>query len=135
MGIFSLGINVCYLGFDLLMLGLMGRAIQSTYGNKYIYLLYGLGALFGGITNVVFQRPSPYIQPQVGAESALAAYLTFMGLINPHQTFMLFFFPMRAWVLLLLVGTYSLMFDPQKKMFAGMTAGLTVFQLMRGRFI
>lgn len=48
------------------MLGLMGRAIQSSYGNKYVYWLYGLGALFGGLTTSAFQRPSPYIQPQVG---------------------------------------------------------------------
>lgn len=121
--------------FDMLMLGLMGRAIQATYGNKYIYWLYGLGAVFGGLTTSVFQRPSPYIQPQVGAESVVAAYLTFLGMLNPHQTFMLFFFPVRAWVLLAVMGTYSLMFDPQKKIFAGMTAGLTVYQMMRVGFL
>jgi hypothetical protein len=48
---------------------------------------------------------------------------------------MVFFFPMRAWVLLLLVGTYSLVFDPQKKIFAGMTAGMTVYQMMRVGFL
>lgn len=45
----------------------MGRAIQTNCGNKYIYWLYGLGAVFGGITSATFQRPSPYIAPQVGA--------------------------------------------------------------------
>jgi hypothetical protein len=42
---------------------------------------------------------------------------------------------MRAWVLLLLIGTYSLLLDPKKKVFAGMTAGMTVHQMMRARFI
>jgi hypothetical protein len=42
---------------------------------------------------------------------------------------------MKAWVLLMLVGSYSLFFDPQKKIFAGMTAGLTVYQMMRVGFI
>jgi len=45
------------------MLGFMGRLIQKSHGNKYIYWLYGLGALFGGITSSVFKIPSPYIQP------------------------------------------------------------------------
>jgi len=49
------------------MIGLMGRAIQNSYPHKYIYLLYGLGALFGGLSMTVFQRPSPYIHPRVGS--------------------------------------------------------------------
>jgi len=117
------------------MLGLMGRAIQQNFGNKYIFWLYGLGALFGGLTTVAFQRPSPYIQPQVGAESCIAAYLTFIAMFNPRQTFLLLVFPIPAWMLLLILGTYSLFFDPQKKSFAGMTAGMTVYQMMRGKFI
>jgi hypothetical protein len=64
------------------MVGLMGRAIQGV-GNKYIYWLYGLGTLMGGITSSLFQRPSPYIQPQVGCESVIAAYLTFLGHAQP----------------------------------------------------
>lgn len=117
------------------MLGLMGRGIQAAYGNKYIYWLYGLGAVFGGLTASTFKRPSPYVEPQVGADSAIAAYVTFLGLLNPHQTFMLFMFPVRAWVLLVAMGTYSLMFDPQKRLFAGMTAGLTVYQMLRVGFL
>jgi hypothetical protein len=42
---------------------------------------------------------------------------------------------MPAWTLLMMLACYSLIFDPEKKSFAGMTAGLTVYQLMRGRFI
>lgn len=119
----------------MLMVGLMGRAIQSAYGSKYIYWLYGLGALFGGISTSIFKGPSPYVQPHVGADSVVAAYLTFLGLLNPQQTFMLFFFPVRAWVLLLFMGSYSLFFDPQKRIFSGMTAGVTVYQMMRVGFL
>jgi len=42
---------------------------------------------------------------------------------------------MPAWTLLLFLAGYSLLFDPEKKSFAGMVAGLTVYQMMRGRFI
>ena len=117
------------------MVGLMGRAIQMSQGNKYIYWLYGLGALFGGLSSSAFKLPSPYVQPQVGADSVIAAYLTFIALLNPHQTFLFFVFPVRAWMLILFLGGYSLLFDPQKKSFAGITAGFTVFQMMRVGFI
>ena len=53
--------------FDVLMLGLMGKAIQGVVGAKYIYWLYGMGSLFGGFSSSFFQPPSPYIQPQIGA--------------------------------------------------------------------
>lgn len=124
-----------YAVFDLLMMGLMGRVIQSVAGPKYIYWLYGLGSLFGGLSTAVFQRPSPYIQPQIGPEGAIAAYLTFIAMLNPHQTFLFFFFPIKAWVLILLLGSYSLLTDPHKRSFAGITAGLTVFNMRRVGFI
>ena len=116
------------------MVGIMGRAIQGV-GNKYIYWLYGLGTIMGGITGSLFQRPSPYIQPQVGCESVIAAYLTFLAMLNPQAQFYLFFFPVRAWVLVALLGFYSLVSDPQKKYFSGITAGLTVYQMRRVNFL
>jgi membrane associated rhomboid family serine protease len=117
------------------MIGLMGRAIQTNVGRKYIYWLYGLGTIFGGITSSVFQRPSPYIQPKVGTDSAIAAFLTFIAMLNPHQTFTVLFFPIKAWVLIVLLGSYSLVFDPHKTYFAGITAGMTAFQMKRVGFI
>ena len=66
MGIFSLSNFVIDVVIDLLMLGLMGKAIQRVGGNKTVYWLYGLGSLFGGMSTNFFQRPSPYIQPQIG---------------------------------------------------------------------
>lgn len=48
------------------MLGLMGKYLQRAGGNKMVYWLYGLGTLFAGMSTTFFQRPSPYIQPQIG---------------------------------------------------------------------
>jgi hypothetical protein len=45
------------------------------------------------------------------------------------------FFFIKAWQLIFLIGSYSLFFDPQKKYFAGITAGLTVHMMMRSKFI
>lgn len=121
--------------FDALMIGLMGKAIQNSVGGKYVFWLYGLGALFGGLSTVTFQRPSPYIQPQVGPESSIAAFLTFIAMLNPRQTFLLLVFPVPAWMLVMFIGTYSLFFDPHKKYFSGIAAGLTVHQMMRVGFL
>jgi len=52
--------------FDALMIGFMGNAIQKNIGKKYVWWLYLSGAIFGGITHIAFQRPQPYIAPQVG---------------------------------------------------------------------
>jgi hypothetical protein len=51
---------------DILMIGMMGKGIQANWGNKHIYWLYGVGALFGGISSVAFKPPSPYIEPSIG---------------------------------------------------------------------
>ena len=121
--------------FDLLMLGLMGVSLQRAAGNKVVYWLYGLGSLFGGMSSSFFQPQSPYIQPQVGPEGVVAAYLTFLAMMNPQASFMFFVFPVKAWVLIFLLGSYSLLFDPHKRSFAGITAGLTVFNMRRVGFI
>ena len=123
-GIFSLGI-------DLLLLGYMGRFIQTNIGNRYLWWLYGMGALFGGITHAVFQPPSPYIQPDVGPTSVITSYLTFLAMLNPQQPFVLLGFPIKAWVLVASLGAYSLFTDPCKQSFSGISAGMLVFTLMR----
>ena len=117
------------------MLGLMGRAIQTNVGNKYVWWLYVMGALFGGVTHSVFQRPSPYIQPEGGPTSVITSYLTFLAMMNPHQPFFFFGFPIKAWVLVASLGAYSLLADPEKQSFSGISAGLLVFSMMRMRMI
>jgi membrane associated rhomboid family serine protease len=117
------------------MLGLMGVTLQKAAGNKVVYWLYGLGSLFSGASSSFFGPQSPYIQPKLGPEGVIAAYITFLAMMNPHASFMVFFFPMKAWVLIFLLGSYSLLFDPHKRSFAGITAGLTVFNMRRVGFI
>ena len=116
------------------MLGSFGRSIALQHGNKYIWLLYLLGGFFGAGCMQVAMPPSPYVLPQVGADPSISSIITFFGLMNRHQTILLFFFPIRVWVLLLLMGTYSLM-DPSKKNFGGMVAGLLIYQLFKIRII
>jgi membrane associated rhomboid family serine protease len=71
-----------------------GRTIYMQYGAKFIYLLYGLGALFGSLSMNFFMPNYQILMPQVGADPCVSAMFTFYGLINPQQRVLFFFFPM-----------------------------------------
>lgn len=104
------------------------------YGNKIIWLLYIIGALTGGLAMQFGMPQMPAIVPQVGADAPLASMITFYGLHNLQNQVMFFFFPMRMWVLLGLMGVYCL-FDPTRRNLGGMVAGLIVFQLFKFRIV
>merc|ERR1712083_1008746 len=92
--------------FNMIMLASFGRGIQM---------------LFGGI---FMQMAMPYtsvVIPQVGADASISALLTFYGLFNLQNSVLFFFFPVRMWVLLGLMGVYC-MFEPSKKNLGGMMA-------------
>ena len=76
----------------------------------------------------------PMVVPQVGADSAVTAMISFYGMFNLHQTVLLFFFPVRMWILLGLMGVYCL-FDPTRKNIGGMMAGLVCYQLFKVKII
>ncbi len=92
-----------------------GRALRMNYGNKVFWALYLLGAVGGGLTMNFGMPYQPIVIPQVGADAPITAMLTFFGLLNPNQSIMFFFFPMKLWVtififqvLLGLMGLYCL---------------------------
>ena len=121
--------------FDMIVLASFGRAISMSYGNKYIWWLYLLGAFFGAAFMHIGMPQAPgMIIPQVGADAPISAMLTFYGLQNMYQTVLLFVFPVRMWVLLSLLTVYSL-FEPSKKNFGGVIAGLTIYQMYRFKMI
>ena len=55
--------------------------------------------------------------------------------MNPHHIFLFFGLPVKAYQLVAALGAYSLLVDPNKQSFAGITAGFTVFTMMRMRMI
>lgn len=119
----------------MIILGSFGRAIAHHYGNKMIWWIYLLGAFFGAcFMHIGMPRTPGMIFPQVGADAPISAMLTFYGLQNLYQSVMFFFFPVRMWVLLGLLSVYSL-FEPSKKNFGGVIAGLTIYQMYRFRMI
>lgn len=83
----------------MLILISFGRPIRMQYGNRVIWLLYFLGA-FAGSLSMHFGMPNmPIVVPHVGADAPIAAMLTFYGLLNLHSQVLLFFFPVKMWVL------------------------------------
>ena len=75
-----------------------GRAITTMYGAKYVWWLYGLGALFGSLSMNYFMPYYQIVMPQVGSDPAVSAMFTFYGLFNPTQRAIFFFFPVPIWV-------------------------------------
>ena len=105
-----------------------------SFGAKYIWWLYVVGGLFGGICMQMAMPYGPVVVPQVGADASISALLTFYGLFNLQNSMYLFVFPVKMWVLLSLMGIYSLI-EPSKKNFGGMVAGLLIYQLFKVRII
>lgn len=84
-----------------------GRAIRLQYGNKIIWMLYMLGAFAGGLSMHFGMPNMAIVMPQVGADAPIAAMLTFYGLLNLHSQVMLFFFPVRMWVIFISTSGFA----------------------------
>jgi len=68
------------------------------FGNKIIWWLYLAGAVAGGLAMNFGMAQLPMVVPQVGADAALAAMVTFYGLFNSRHVVYLFFAPVPMWV-------------------------------------
>lgn len=92
----------------MIIIGSFGRGLIQQFGNRVVWILYGLGALMGGISMTFGMPQMPMVVPQVGADPAVSAMITFYGMFNLHSQVLLFFFPVKMWVLLSLMGVYCL---------------------------
>lgn len=84
----------------MIVFGSFGRSIRLNFGNKTIWWLYLLGAVSGAISMQLGMPNVPNVVPQVGADAALSAMLTFYGLFNLRHTAYFFFIPVPMWVLM-----------------------------------
>ncbi len=83
----------------------------------------------------IFMPHNSIVMPQVGADSAIAALITFYGMFNLQQHILLFFFPVKVWILLSIMGVYSLMADPSKKNLGGMIYGALMYRLFKMKVV
>lgn len=127
--------SVLNLLLDSLIFALLGSAVKKAKGHRYVWMLYLSGSLAGGLTSVIFKERSPVITPTIGSSSCVASYLSFLCLLNPRATIVLLGIPIKSWILVASMGTFSLLFDREKQSIAGITAGMVILQMMRARFI
>jgi len=113
----------------------LGKAIAMRFGSKYVWLLYLGGALSGSTLMNVFMPHNSIVMPQVGADAPISALITFYGMFNLQSQFLLFFIPVRIWILLSLMAVYSLAADPSKKNFGGMVFGAIMYRLFKAKLI
>jgi membrane associated rhomboid family serine protease len=119
----------------MLTLFFIGKAVSMRCGSKYVWLLYLGGALSGSMCMNIFMPHNSIVMPQVGADASISALIGFYGMFNLQQQILLFFFPVRVWVLLSLMGVYSLLADPSKKNFGGMLFGVLMYRLFRMKLV
>ena len=93
---------------NMVIVGSFGKGIQQQFGRKMVWPLYILGAIMGAGTMYLGMPYAPMVIPQVGADASATAMITFYGLFNMHQSVMFFFFPIKMWVLLGLLGVYCI---------------------------
>lgn len=119
----------------MLTLFFLGKGISMRCGSKYVWLLYLGGAISGSFFMNMFMPHNSIVMPQVGSDSAIAAIITFTGLFNLRQQFLVFFIPIRVWIFLSLMGVYSLVADPSKRNIGGMIFGALMYRLFRMKMV
>jgi membrane associated rhomboid family serine protease len=119
----------------MLTLFFLGKAISMRCGSKYVWLLYLGGGLTGSVFMNIFMPHNSIVMPQVGADASISAIISFYGVFNLQSQFILFFFPIRVWVLLAMMGAYSLLADPSKKNFGGLIFGALMYRLFKMKMI
>jgi len=133
-------IHGLHLAANMLSLYFFGKFTEAYYGPKTLLQLYLLGALVSGIfihsSNKKYGNP----YPTIGASGAASAILTYYIMNFPNQMILLFFFPVPAWmvgVLMLFQSLYA--YDGSTGLsgaghLGGIVAGLFYYFFRRGGF-
>lgn len=92
----------------MIVCGSFGKAITTKFGNKTLWWLYILGAAGGALSMYLGMPNVPNVVPQVGADAALSAMITFYGLFQLKNTVYFFFIPVPMWVRKFIFRVYLL---------------------------
>lgn len=90
--------------FNMYILWMIGRAIETTWGTKRFLKYYFLCGIAGGIFSVMFMPESTI--PTIGASGAIYGLLVAYAVMFPNQTIYIFFvLPMKVkWAVMIFVG-------------------------------
>ncbi|KRX00784.1 hypothetical protein PPERSA_03044 [Pseudocohnilembus persalinus] len=95
------------------MVGLyfFGKFIERGFGSRALLSLYLGGTLLGGLF-IIMQTKRKYNQLQlhIGASAGVASILTFFIVNFPNQQIILYFFPVPAWMVGVLLFGQSIIF-------------------------
>jgi len=116
-----------------------GSFVEAYFGSKLLLQLYMAGAFSGAVFVHSANKKYNVTAPTLGASGAVTALLSYYILNFPRQTILLYFFPVPAWVLGILLVTQSVVsYSGQGGVsgaahFGGAFAGLVFFLLKRGK--
>ncbi len=104
--------DILHLVFNLLFLFVFGRQVEAMIGGRPAFLRFALlAALVSSVTYLFFELirfGAAY--PMLGASGIAYACLVAFATLMPHAEVVVFFFPVRAWVLaaiLMLIALYT----------------------------
>jgi len=133
-------ISFMHLFFNMFTLYFFGRFTEASFGAKALLQLYLTGALGGAIFIHSSNKQYQSHAPTIGASSATAAILANYIFTFPNQQIFLFFLPVPAWIVgLLLFGQSLMTYDGRGGMsgsghLGGLIGGLLFFLAKRGKF-
>lgn len=133
-------ISFVHLFFNMFTLYFFGRFVEQVFGPKVLLHLYLAGALTSAFFIHSSNKQYHNYFPTVGASGATAAILSFYIFNFPKQTIFLFFFPVPAWIVgILLFGQSLMMYDGRGGIsgsghLGGLVGGLFYYLFKRGKF-
>lgn len=116
----------------MMALHIIGKNIEKKYGNKYVWVLYLLGALGGSIAMNYLMPYDSIPLPKVGADPCISAFFSFMAIQNPLLTVFNFIIPVRLWFLFFCGTFFAVVSDSSFKTTGGLSVGI-ILGLMKKR--
>jgi membrane associated rhomboid family serine protease len=133
-------IDSFHMFFNMFSLYFFGRFTEAAFGPKVLLHLYLGGALLSALMIHLSNKQYNNFIPTVGASGATAAILSFFIFNFPNEKILLFFLPVPAWIVGLLIFGQSIMtYDSTTGIsgsghLGGLIAGLMYFLATRGKF-
>ena len=113
----------------------IGNKVRSSYGSRYVWLLYTAGALAGSVSMNYFMPYDTIPIPKVGADPCISAFFSFLATLNPKTTLFNFIVPVRIWFLLLCSIGFVIVSDSSNKNLGGLAMGFGLGILRRSSIV
>lgn len=92
--------SIWHLAVNMLFLWFIGREMEAFYGTREFTWLYLSAGAFSTLCWSVVDYPTMSNASMIGASGAVMTVVSLYTFYNPHREFILFIFPVEAWLLL-----------------------------------